>query len=65
LALAVRLRDEGTIAVRGAAMTARLVGDKASPLHRADADDLRRAIHAASAALDDTAWVSSDAQAAA
>jgi hypothetical protein len=41
-------------------MTARLVGDKASPLHRADVEDLRRAIHTARAALDDTVWVSSD-----
>jgi hypothetical protein len=65
LALAVRLRDDRTIAVRGAAMTARLVDDKASPLHRADAEDLRQAIHAARAALDDNAWVSSDIKAAA
>jgi hypothetical protein len=65
LALAVRLRDEATIAVRGPAMTARLVGDKASPLHRADARDLRRAIHAARAALDDTGSATSDAKVAA
>jgi hypothetical protein len=65
LALALRLRDDRTIAVRGAAMTARLVGDKASPLHRADAEDLRKAIHAAHAALDDTGSTSSDEKAAA
>jgi len=65
LALAVRLRDDRTIAVRGAAMTARLVSDQASPLHRADAEDLRQAIQAARAALDGRTWANSEVKAAA
>jgi hypothetical protein len=65
LALAVRLRDGRTVAVRGAAMTARLISDPASPLHRADAEDLRQAIRAARAAQDDRFWAGSEVKAAA
>jgi hypothetical protein len=65
LALAVRLRDGRTVAVRGAAMTARLISDPASPLHRADAEELRQAIQAAHAALDDETWAGSEVKAAA
>jgi hypothetical protein len=65
LALAVRLRDGRTVAVRGAAMTARLISDPASPLHRADANDLRQAIHASRAALDDETWAGGEVKAAA
>jgi hypothetical protein len=65
LALAVRLRDGRPVAVRGAAMTARLVSDPASPLHRADAENLRQAIQAARAALDDETWAGGEVKAAA
>jgi hypothetical protein len=65
LALALRLRDDRPVAVKGTAMTALLVSDKASPLRRADAEDLRLAIPAARAALDDAGPASSDLAAAA
>jgi len=65
LALAVRLRDGRTVAVRGAAMTARLISDPASALHRADAEELRQAIQAARAALDDRTRAGSEVKAAA
>jgi hypothetical protein len=65
LALSVRLRDVRPVAVKGAAMTARLVSDKGSPLHRADAQDLRQAIRAARGELDDTRPASRDLAAAA
>jgi hypothetical protein len=65
LALAVRLGDGRTVAVRGAAMTARLISDPASPLRRADAEDLRQAIQAARAALDDRTRAGSEVKAAA
>ncbi len=65
LALALRLRDDRPVAVKGAAMTALLVSDKTSPLRRADAEDLRPAIHAARAALDDAGPANSDLAAAA
>jgi hypothetical protein len=54
LALVRRLRDERPIDARGAAMTARLVGDAGSPLHRVGDQDLRHEIRAARVALDAT-----------
>ena len=65
LTLIARLRDDRPVAVKGAAMTARLVSNQAGPLHRADAEDLRLAIQAAHAALDDTGRARSDVAAAA
>jgi hypothetical protein len=47
LALVTRLRDGEPIDVRGAAMTARLLNDGASPLHQDSGQDLREAIRAA------------------
>jgi hypothetical protein len=54
LAVAERLRDERPIDVRGAAMTRRLLTDRAtSPLYRADAESsLREAVRSARLALD-------------
>jgi hypothetical protein len=52
LALVLRLRDDHPVDVRGAAMTARLVSDGASPLRRTGDVDLRDAIRAAHMALD-------------
>jgi hypothetical protein len=54
LALVLRLRDDRPIDVRGAAMTARLVNNGASPLHRESGQDLQDAILAARVALDVT-----------
>jgi hypothetical protein len=54
LALVVRLRDDQRIDVRGAAMTAVLLNDGASPLHRGSAPELRQALRAARVALDAT-----------
>ena len=54
LALAVRLRDDRPIEVEGAARTARLVDDRASALHRGQADELQAATEAARLALDST-----------
>jgi hypothetical protein len=51
-ALVLRLRDERPVEVQGAALAARLVEDRRSPLHRGDAEELRQALLAASAALD-------------
>jgi hypothetical protein len=53
-ALVERLRDERPVAVRGAAMTARLLNDGASPLHRKGGQDLEHATRAARFALDAT-----------
>jgi hypothetical protein len=53
-ALIERLRDERPVAVRGAALTARLLSDGASPLHRGGGQDLEHAIRAARFALDPT-----------
>lgn len=50
----VRLRDDEPIEVRGAAMTARLLNDTASPLHHDSDQDLRQAIRAALVALGST-----------
>ena len=52
LALVVRLRDDQPIAIQGAAMTARLLSDGASPLYRNGGQDLRHALDAARLALD-------------
>jgi hypothetical protein len=54
LALALRLRDKRPIDVEGAAMTARLVDDRASALHRGQAHELQAAAHGARLALDST-----------
>lgn len=54
LALALRLRDDRPIEVEGAAQTARLVDDRASALHRGQADELQVATEAARLALDST-----------
>jgi hypothetical protein len=54
LALAVRLRDDRPIDVEGAAMTARLVDDRASVLYRGSAHELQAATGAARLALDNT-----------
>jgi hypothetical protein len=53
-ALVVRLRDDHPIAVRGAAMTARLLRSGASPRRRGNGQELRHAIRAARVALDAT-----------
>jgi hypothetical protein len=52
LRLVLRLRDDRPIDVRGAAMTARLVSDRAGPLRRPGDVDLQDAIRAAHTALD-------------
>ena len=44
--------DERPIEIRGAAMAARLLNDRGSPLHRDDAQELQGALRAANAALD-------------
>ena len=54
LALARRMRDDRPIDVEGAAMTARLVDDRASELHRGQAHELQAAVQAARLALDST-----------
>ena len=51
-ALIARLRDGRPVDVRGAAVTARLVSDRASPLRREGSEDLQHAIRAAHLALD-------------
>jgi hypothetical protein len=53
-ALVERLRDDRPVAVRGAAMTARLLNDGGSPLRRDGGPDLRHAVRAARFALDAT-----------
>jgi hypothetical protein len=60
LALVGRLRDGQPVDLRGAAMTARLVSDGASPLHRNGAQDLQHAIRAARLALDATGPATQD-----
>ena len=52
MALVARLRDDQPASVRGAAMTSRLVGNRASPLHRDGEQGLQQAIRAALVALD-------------
>jgi hypothetical protein len=53
LALALRLRHEQPVGVRGAAMAAWLAGDPSSPLHCDDRGSLHEAVEAARAAFDD------------
>jgi hypothetical protein len=65
LALARRLGDQQPVEVRGAAMTARLLSDKASPLNQADGHNLRHALRAARLALDATDPTAEDLPAAA
>jgi hypothetical protein len=65
LALARRLGDQQPVEVRGAAMTARLLSDKASPLRRDDGHKLRHALRAARLALDTTDPTAEDLPAAA
>jgi hypothetical protein len=60
MALVGRLRDDQPVSGRGAAMASRLVGDKASPLHRDGEQDLQQAIRAAIVALDTTAPTTQD-----
>jgi len=60
LALVERLRDDEPIDARGAAMTALLVNDGASPLHGDSGQELQRAIRAARDALDATGAVTRD-----
>ena len=60
LALVRRLRDGQPVDVRGAAMTARLVSDGASPLHHNGAQDPQHAIRAARLALDATGPATKD-----
>jgi hypothetical protein len=64
-ALVLRLRGDQPIAVRGAAMTARLLNNGASPLHRDNAQNLRHAIRAAQVALDATGCDTQDLETAA
>lgn len=52
LALVLRLREDGPIEVRGAALTALLVDRRLSPLHHGEGRDLPEAVHAAHVALD-------------
>jgi hypothetical protein len=59
-ALVTRLRDGEPIDVRGAAMTARLLNDGASPLHKDRGQDLRHAIRAAWVALSSTRRATED-----
>ena len=51
LGLVLRLRDDRPVDIRGAAMTARLVSDRAGPLRRPGDVDLHDAIRAAHTAL--------------
>jgi hypothetical protein len=60
LALVVRLRAGEPVDVRGAAMTARLLNDGASPLHQDSGQDLRHAIRAAWVALSSPRWATED-----
>jgi hypothetical protein len=54
LALVERLRDDRPVNVRGAAMTARLANEGASPLYRHGGQDLQGAARAARRLLDTT-----------
>jgi hypothetical protein len=60
MALTARLRDDQPIDVRGAAMTARLLNDTASPLHHDSDQDVRQAIRAALVALGSTGRATED-----
>jgi hypothetical protein len=65
LALVVRLREDRPIDVRGAAMAARLLSDRGSPLHRDSGQDLQDAFRAARIGLDAADPASRDLAAAA
>ena len=65
LALALRLGDRQHVDARGAAMTARLLSDKTSPLNQDDGHNLRSALRAARLALDATDLTAEDLPAAA
>lgn len=54
LALALRLGDKQPVDARGAAMTARLLSNKASPLNQDGGDNLRQALRCSRLALDAT-----------
>jgi hypothetical protein len=60
LALVARLRADQPIDVRGAAMTARLLSDRESPLHRNGEQALQHEIRAARFALDATGATAHD-----
>jgi hypothetical protein len=57
LGLVLRLRDDRPVDVRGAAMTARLVSDRAGPLRRPGDVDLQDVLSAAHTALDTPAQI--------
>jgi hypothetical protein len=59
-ALVARLRDDRPIDIQGAAMIARLVNDRSSPLYRAGGQSLRSAVLSARLALDRSAQVRRD-----
>jgi hypothetical protein len=59
-ALVARLRDDRPIDIQGAAMTARLVNDRSSPLYRAGDQGLGDAVLSARLALDRSAQVRQD-----
>jgi hypothetical protein len=59
-ALVARLRDDRPIDIQGAAMTARLVNDRSSPLYRDGDQRLRSAVLSARLALDRSAQVRRD-----
>ena len=59
-ALVARLRDDRPIDIQGAAMTARLVNDRTSPLYRAGDQGLGSAVLSARLALDRSAQVRQD-----
>lgn len=65
LALVGRLGDQQPVDVRGAAMTARLLTDKSSPLNQYGRHNLRHALRAARLALDVTDPTAEDLPAAA
>jgi hypothetical protein len=59
-ALVARLRDDRPIDIQGAAMTARLVNDRSSPLYRAGDQGLGSAVLSVRLALDRSAQVRQD-----
>jgi hypothetical protein len=59
-ALVARLRDDRPIDIQGAAMTAQLVNDRSSPLHRLGDQGLGSAVLSARLALDRSAEIRQD-----